>query len=80
MKKYTKEELAEMAQGYFEHHPSVKKFIATEDGQFFTESNESAAKDHNSKVVKGQLVEITKEAEKASSEVIFFECIKGEYE
>ena len=61
MKKYTKEELAEKAEGYFEQHPSVDKFIATEDGMFFT--NESFAKNHNSTVVKGELVEIKRSSQ-----------------
>ena len=63
MKKYSEKELNEKAEAYFQQHPSVDKFIATEDGMFFTEGNLSAAKDHNSKVVKGELVSVKRPAE-----------------
>lgn len=61
MKKYTEKELAEMAKGYFNQNPSVKQFFATQDGMFFT--NENLAKNHNSTVVKGEVLEIGKKTE-----------------
>lgn len=45
-KQKTKEELIEMAQPYFDAYPDVEVFIATPDGQFFTEKNKSSAKSH----------------------------------
>lgn len=58
MKKYDKPELRRKAASYFKTNPDVKEFYATEDGMFF--ANVSLAKDHNKKVVKGELHTISK--------------------
>lgn len=60
MKKYDISELRRKAATYFKSNPEAKEFFVTEDGMFFT--NESLAKDHNKKQVKGELHKITQTA------------------
>lgn len=64
-KNKTKEQLTEMAKAYFEAYPKQDVFLATSDGQFFTDANKSSAKSH-AKSIDSELHVISRSGEKES--------------